>query len=76
MLGHSKLKFDSVSLLNLVVLGSADVGQFLSIEERLLVLGSNTFLLMDLALESLDGVGRLNLDGKCISGQCLDADLH
>lgn len=76
MLGRSKLKFDSVSLLNLVVLKSADVGQFLSIEERLLVLGSNTFLLLDFALESLNGVRRLSLDSKCISGQCLDVDLH
>ena len=65
MLGHSKLKFDSVSLLNLVVLESADVGQFLSIEERLLVFGSNTFLLLDLALESLNGLGRLTVPNKC-----------
>merc|ERR1712029_1092013 len=48
-------------LLNVIIGQSATIFQLLASEDQTLLIGRNTFLVLDLGLHILDGVGRFHL---------------
>merc|ERR1712033_113381 len=63
-------------LLNIVVRKSSSVLKLLSSEDQSLLVWGNAFLVLDLGLHILNGVGRFNLKSDGLASQGLDKDLH
>merc|ERR1712093_530144 len=63
-------------LLNVVVRQRTAVLELLAGENETLLVRWDTLLVLDLGLDVIDGVGRLNLESDCLSGECLHKDLH
>ena len=63
-------------LLDVVVGESSAVFELLSSEDESLLIWRNTFLVLDLGLDILDGVSWLDVQGDGLSGKGLDEDLH
>merc|ERR1711874_501639 len=63
-------------LLDVVVRKSSSVLELLTSEDKSLLIGRDTFLVLDLSLDVLDGVGWLDIEGDGLSGEGLDEDLH
>merc|ERR1711874_138533 len=63
-------------LLDVVVSQSSSVFQLLSSEDKSLLIGGNSLLVLDLGLNVLDRIGGLNVQGNGFSGQGLNEDLH
>jgi len=63
-------------LLNVVVRKSAAVLELLAGEDETLLVGGNALLVLDLGLDIVDGVGRLDLKGNGLAGEGLDENLH
>merc|ERR1712169_131891 len=63
-------------LLDVVIAQGAAILQLFTSENKSLLVGWDTFLILDLRLNVIDGVGRLNLESDCLSGECLHKDLH
>jgi streptomycin 6-kinase len=63
-------------LLDVVVGQSATVFQLLTSEDKTLLVRRNTFLVLDLGLDIVDGIRGLNLKGNSLSSEGLDEDLH
>ena len=57
-------------LLNVVIGKGTAVFELLSREDEALLIRWDAFLVLDLALDVVDGVGGLNLEGDCLSGDC------
>jgi len=62
--------------LDIVIGKSAAVLKLLSSEDESLLIRWDTFLVLDLGLHILDGVGWLNLKGDGLASQSLDENLH
>jgi hypothetical protein len=62
--------------LDIIVGEGAAVFKLLSSEDKALLVWRNTFLVLNLSLDVLDGVGWLNIKGDGLSGEGLDEDLH
>jgi hypothetical protein len=67
---------ESRLLLNVVVRQGTAVLQLLSGKDQTLLVRGNSLLVLNLALDIVDGVARLNLKGNSLTGECLDEDLH
>ena len=63
-------------LLDVVVGQSATVFQLLTSKDKTLLVRRDTFLILDLGLDIVDGIRGLNLEGDGLSGESLDEDLH
>lgn len=63
-------------LLDIVIRKSAAVLQLLTSEDQTLLVWRDTLLVLDLRLDVVDGVGRLDFEGDGLAGQSLDEDLH
>jgi len=63
-------------LLNIVVRKSSAILELLSGEDKSLLIRGDTFLVLDLGLDVLNGVGRLNIEGDSLASEGLDEDLH
>ena len=63
-------------LLNVVVRESAAVLELLASEDESLLIGRDAFLVLDLGLHVVDGVGGLDLEGNGLAGEGLDENLH
>jgi len=63
-------------LLDVVVGKGSSIFQLLSSENESLLVGRNTFLILDLRLDVLDSVTGLNVQSDGLSGQSLDENLH
>merc|ERR1711915_1062338 len=72
----SEHQVESGLLLDVVVRKSAAVLELLSSEDKSLLIGRDTFLVLDLSLDVLNGVRWLNLKGDGLSSESLDEDLH
>merc|ERR1711963_1030058 len=72
----SEHKMESRLLLDVVIRKSSSVLELLTSKDKSLLIGRDTFLVLDLSLDVLDGVGWLNVEGDGLSGQSLDEDLH
>ncbi|KAL6048640.1 Ubiquitin/40s ribosomal protein s27a fusion [Balamuthia mandrillaris] len=63
-------------LLDVVVGQGTAVLQLLAGEDQALLVRGNAFLVLDLLLHVLDGVGALHLQSDCLTSEGLDEDLH
>jgi hypothetical protein len=63
-------------LLDVVVGEGAAVLELLASEDETLLVRGDALLVLDLGLDVVNGVGRLNLKGDGLAGQSLDKDLH
>ncbi len=63
-------------LLNVVVRESAAVLELLAGEDESLLVGGDALLVLDLGLDVLDGVRRLDVQSDGLASQSLDEDLH
>ena len=63
-------------LLDVVVGQGATVFQLLTSKDKTLLVRRDTFLILDLGLDIVDGIRGLNLEGDGLSGESLDEDLH
>ncbi|KAL2281789.1 hypothetical protein FJTKL_11263 [Diaporthe vaccinii] len=63
-------------LLNVVVGEGAAVLELLAGEDQALLVGGNSLLVLDLGLDVVDGIRRLDLEGDGLAGEGLDEDLH
>ena len=73
---ESEHKVKGGLLLDVVVRKRSAVLELLSGEDESLLIGRDSFLVLDLSLDSFDGVRRLNIEGDGLSGEGLDEDLH
>jgi hypothetical protein len=62
--------------LDVVILESSSVFELLTGEDKSLLIWGNSFFILDLGLDSLNGVSLLNLKGDGLTGKGLDKDLH
>jgi hypothetical protein len=67
---------ESRLLLNVVIRKSTTILKLLSGEDQALLVWGNSFLVLDLALDIVDGIRRLNLKSDRLSCQGLDENLH
>merc|ERR1719481_1886082 len=63
-------------LLDVVVRQSPAVFQLFSSKDQPLLVWRDSFLILDLSFNILDGVRRFNLEGDSLTGQRLHKDLH
>ena len=63
-------------LLDVVVGKSSAILELLSSKDESLLIGRDSFLILDLRFHIVDGVGRLNLEGDGLPREGLDKDLH
>ena len=62
--------------LDVVILESAAILELLSSEDETLLIRRDTFLVLNLGLDILNGIGLLNVEGDSLTGEGLDEDLH
>jgi hypothetical protein len=67
---------ESRLLLDVVVREGAAVLELLASKDEALLVGGNALLVLDLALDVVDRVRRLHLEGDGLAGESLDKDLH
>jgi hypothetical protein len=72
----SEDQMESGLLLDVVVGEGSAVLELLSSEDKSLLIWRDTFLILDLGLDVLDGVCWLNIKSDGLSGKGLDEDLH
>ena len=63
-------------LLNVIVRKGATVFELLASKDEALLIWGNTLLVLNLGLNVLDGVGRLNVKCNSFASEGLDEDLH
>ena len=63
-------------LLDVVVGKSSSILKLLTSEDKSLLIWWNTFLILDLSLDVLNGVSWLDIKGDGLTGEGLDEDLH
>ena len=63
-------------LLDVVVGEGAAVLELLASEDETLLIRGDTLLVLDLSLDVVDGVGRLDLESDSLTREGLDEDLH
>ena len=62
--------------MDVVVGESSSVLELLTSEDKSLLIWRDTFLVLDLSLDVLDGISWLNIKSDGLSGEGLDEDLH
>ena len=67
---------ESRLLLDVVVREGSAVLELLSSEDKSLLIWRDTFLVLDLGFDVLNGVSWLNVEGDGLTGKGLDKDLH
>merc|ERR1719382_946352 len=73
---QSEHKMEGALLLDVVVGEGSSVLQLLASEDQPLLIWGDSFLVLDLGLDVLDGVRGLDLEGDGLASQGLDEDLH
>merc|ERR1712227_610076 len=63
-------------LLDVVIREGSSILELLSSKDQPLLVWGNSFLVLDLGLDILNGVRRLNLKGDGLASEGLDKDLH
>ena len=72
----SEDQMESGLLLDVVVAKGSSVLELLASENEALLIGGDALLVLDLGLDVLNGVRRLNIEGDGLASQSLDEDLH
>ena len=65
----------SATFLDVVVSKRAPIFELLASEDQTLLIRSDSFLVLDPLLDSLDGIDSVDIQGDCLTGQGLDEDL-
>ena len=73
---ESQDEMESGFLLDVVIRESSSILKLLSGEDESLLIWRNTFLVLDLGFNVLDGVCWFDIEGDGLTGQGLDEDLH
>merc|ERR1719420_60865 len=73
---QSKHKMESAFLLDVVIGESSSIFQLLSSEDQPLLVWGNSFLVLDLCLDILNGIRGFNLEGDGLTSESLDENLH
>merc|ERR1719188_1215696 len=73
---QSENKMESAFLLNVVVREGSSIFQLLSSKDQSLLIWGNSFLILDLGFDVLNGIRWFNLQGNGLTSQGLDEDLH
>jgi hypothetical protein len=73
---QAKHEMQGALLLDVVVAQGAAILQLLAGEDQALLIGRDTFLVLDLLLHRLDGVGALHLEGDGLAREGLHENLH
>ena len=73
---ESEDEMESGFLLDVVVGESSAILELLSSENESLLVWWDTFLVLDLGFDILNGVGWLNVEGDGLTSEGLDKDLH
>jgi hypothetical protein len=63
-------------LLNIIIRKSSPVLELFTSKNEPLLIGRDAFLILDLRLDVIDGVGRLNFQGDGLPCKRLHKDLH
>ena len=63
-------------LLDVVIGKGSSIFKLLSSEDKSLLIWRDTFLVLDLGFDVLNGVSWLNVEGDGLTGKGLDEDLH
>jgi len=63
-------------LLDIVIRQGAAILELLSGKDKTLLVGGDALLVLDLGLDVVDGIRRLDLESDRLAGQGLDKDLH
>ena len=69
-------KMESRLLLNVIVRQGSTVFKLLTSENQTLLVRRDTFLILNLGLDIVNGVGRLNFECDGLTGESLNKDLH
>jgi len=72
----SENQMESGLLLDVVVAKGSSVLKLLASEDEALLIGGDALLVLDLGLDVLNSVRRLNIEGDGLASQSLDEDLH
>ena len=72
----SKNQVESRFFLDVIVRESTSVFQLLSSENQSLLIGGNSFLILNLLFHSLDSIRGFNFESDCFSSQSFHEDLH
>jgi len=73
---ETKDEMKSGFLLDVVVREGAAVLELLSGEDEALLVRGDSFLVLDLGLDVVDGVAGFDVEGDGLAGECLYEDLH
>merc|ERR1719369_1594071 len=73
---QSQDKMKGRLFLDIVVRQSSSIFQLFSSKDQSLLIWRNTFLVLDLSFDVLDGIARLHLQGDGLASQGLDKNLH
>merc|ERR1719433_1326824 len=73
---QSEHEVKSALLLDVVIREGSSILKLLSSEDQPLLIWRNAFLVLNLGLDVLDGIRRLNLESDGLASQGLDEDLH
>ena len=73
---ESEDEMESGLLLDVVVGEGSAIFELLTSEDKSLLIGRDTFLVLDLGLDIFDGVSWLNIKGDGLTGEGLNKDLH
>ena len=65
----------SATFLDVVVSKRAPIFELLASEDQTLLIRSDSFLVLNPLLDSLDGIDRVDIQGDGLTGQGLDEDL-
>merc|ERR1712156_471741 len=73
---QSENKMESALFLDVVIREGSSIFKLLSSEDQPLLVWWDSLLILDLSLDILNGIRRLNLKGDSFTSQGLDEDLH
>jgi hypothetical protein len=74
MLSRTEVK--SGLFLNVIIGKGPAILKLFSSEDEALLIRGDSLLVLDLGLDIIDGIGRLNLEGDGLAGEGLHKDLH
>jgi len=72
----SENKVESRFFLDVVIGKSASIFELFSSEDESLLIRRNSFLILDLSLHVIDGIGGLDVKSDSLAGEGLDENLH
>jgi len=73
---ESQNQMEGGLLLDVVIREGSTIFELLTSEDKSLLIWGNTFFILNLGLDVLNGVSWLNIKSDCLSGEGFDKNLH